>query len=60
MLTPLESSTYECQSNAAGLCASCTKPLKPDEVHCCDKCYQGFIEQDPNGAMKNEEDSTTM
>ena len=55
MLTPLESSTYERQSNiAAGLCAACTKPLKPDEVHCCDECYQGFIEQDPNMRMCDE------
>lgn len=46
---------YERQSNAnAGLCTSCAKPLKPDEIHCCDKCYQGFIEQDPNGRMVDE------
>ena len=54
MLTPEQSSTYERQSNiAAGLCAACTKPLKADETHCCDKCYQGFIEKDPNGRMSD-------
>nr|WP_299996885.1 protein NinF [uncultured Cedecea sp.] len=55
MLTPLESSTYERQSNiAAGLCASCTKPLKPDEIHVCQKCDAAFIECDPNGRMVDE------
>lgn len=55
MLTPLEASTYERQSNiAAGLCASCTKPLKPDEIHVCQKCDTAFVETDPNGVMRDE------
>ena len=55
MLTPEQSSTYERQSNiAAGLCASCTNPLKPDEVHCCQRCAESFLEYDPNGRLHDE------
>lgn len=54
MLTPEQSSTYERASNiAAGLCAACTKPLKPDETHACQKCDEAFVETDPNGVMSD-------
>ncbi|UIW10372.1 NinF protein [Flyfo siphovirus Tbat2_3] len=56
MLTPHEASAYERQSNtAAGLCASCTKPLNPDEVHCCAECAESFLECDPNVRMCDDE-----
>lgn len=57
MLSQSEAQSYEQQSNyRAGYCASCGAQLS-DEVYCCEECaHEAYIETDPNGVMREEDD----
>lgn len=57
MLSPVDITTYQRNSNAAaGYCAACTRPLS-GETYFCDECaHEAYVETDPNFSIAGETD----